>query len=389
VKSSKNLPVKRMGKQERERQVLLGLVDYFIHTGKPVGSNTLKEAGFGDLSSATIRNYFANLEEGGFLSQSHSSSGRVPTPLAFRTYANFYEGEQEKENEEIFKHLKKFEAREIAAFLQGAAEELSLHTNCAVFLGAPRFDHDFISQIKLVPLDAFRCLGVILTDFGVIQTEIIHLPAKLSVIALKRIEQYFYWRLTGMDKPDLLEPQEEAAAQIFYNEIVLRYIVGYSNFIDEDLYRTGFSRLLTYSDFQSTSLLASGLSLFENGHSMRLLLKECKSMNKIKFWIGEDLSAISSSDPNCSVIAVPYYINSRPVGAVGLLGPNRLPYRSLFQTLRQFSRCVSEVLTRNIYKFKIQYRQPEEGPLSLQKEEHASLMLLEDKSKNELSQGEK
>ena len=87
MKTWKPIPIKRMGKQERERKVLLGLVEYYIQTGKPVGSNTLKEAGFEDLSSATIRNYFANLEEEGYLVQSHSSGGRIPTDLSYRTYA--------------------------------------------------------------------------------------------------------------------------------------------------------------------------------------------------------------------------------------------------------------------------------------------------------------
>ncbi len=386
LKTWKPVSIKRMGKHDRERRVLLGLVDYYIQTGKPVGSNTLKEAGFGDLSSATIRNYFAHLEEEGYLLQSHSSGGRIPTHLAYRAYAHAYAQESEpyELGEKAFDTLKRFDSREIAAFLQEAAEELSRMSNCAVFLAAPRFDHDFIADLKLVPLDASRCLCVIITDFGVIQTEVLHLPVKLSSFALKRIESYFHWRLTNLGAPENLEPEEEAIAQTFYNELMLRYIVGYSNFIDEDLYRTGFSRLLTYPDFQETNLLASSLSLFENAHSMRLLLKECKALNQLKFWIGDDLATYANSSPHCSVIAVPYYINYKVVGAVGLLGPTRLPYRSLFSLLRLFSNCISETITRNVYKFKINFRQPEEGHLYLQKEEHhligqSRLILLEDK----------
>ena len=88
MKTLKPVTVKRVGKQDRERKVLLGLVEYYIQTGKPVGSNALKESGFGDLSSATIRNYFAHLEETGYLIQSHSSGGRIPTDLAYRIYAD-------------------------------------------------------------------------------------------------------------------------------------------------------------------------------------------------------------------------------------------------------------------------------------------------------------
>lgn len=384
MKTWKPVSMKRIGKQDRERKVLLGLVEYYIQTGKPVGSNTLKEAGFGDLSSATIRNYFAHLEEGGYLTQSHSSGGRIPTYLAYRTYAQALVDENLIEIKgDTFKGFNQFDSREIALFLQEAAEALSQKSQCAVFLSAPRFDHDYVIDLKLVPLEAYRCLCVLITDFGVVQTEMIHLPEKLSSFAVKRIESYFHWRLTGVGQPENLEAGEEVIGQKIYNELMLRYIVGYSNFVDEDLYRTGFSHLLSYPDFQEVSVLAGALSLFENVHSMRLLLKECKALGRLKFWIGDDLDSYISHS-NCSVMAIPYSINHQPVGAVGILGPTRLPYRTLFSALSLFSESVSETLTRNIYKFKISFRQPEMGKLYLQKEENrfigqSRLILLEDK----------
>lgn len=383
MKTSQSLTLKKIGKQDRERKVLLGLVDYYIHTGKPVGSNTLKEeAGFKDLSSATIRNYFAHLEEAGYLIQSHSSGGRIPTHLAYRAYAEeFLYSENEKDSESPFKKFDQFDSREIALFLQEAAESLSKITRCAVFLSAPRFDHDFVIDLKLVSLDALRCLCILITDFGIIQTEVLHLPEKLSSAGIKRIESYFQWRLKGVEQSEDLEPEEELIGKNFYNELMLRFIVGYSNFVDEDIYRTGFSNLLTYPDFQDANLLASGLSLFENVHRMRLLLKECKTLEHLKFWIGDDLAAYVSN-PNCSVLAIPYSINQKPVGAVGILGPTRIPYQALFQTLRLFSASVSETLTRNIYKFKISFRQPEPGKNFLQNGQ-SQLILLEDKKTKE------
>lgn len=379
--------VKRTGKQDRANRVLLGLVECYIQTGKPIGSNTLKEAGFEELSSATIRNYFADLEEQGFLIQSHASGGRIPTDLAYRTYADYCASlEEDQEQNHFFDALQDFDSKEIALFLQKATEHLSHQINCAVFISAPRFDHDLISDIKLVSIDASRCLSVIITDFGVVQTEILHLPIKLSNFAIKRIESYFHWRLTNLGRPENLEPEEEAIGQKFYNELLLRYVVGYSNFVDEDIYKTGFSRLLNYPDFQETSSLVSGLALFESVQSMRLLLKECKALNQLKYWIGDDLTSYTQNNPNCTVIAIPYYINRNPIGAVGIVGPTRLPYRQLFSTLRAFSDCISQTLTRTIYKFKINYRQPELGKLYLGKEEQqflgqSRLMLLEDKRK--------
>lgn len=379
----KSLPEKRTNKQERELKVLFGLVEHYLHTGKPVGSNTLKEAGFDNLSSATIRNYFSQLEENGFLIQLHSSGGRIPTEKAYRFYANeLLTTPSQKNTKNTFSKLRSSDTREIAAFLQQAAEELSEITHMAVLLSAPRFDRDFVLDVKLVTLDIHRCLCILITDFGVIRTEVLQTETKLSEFAIKRMERYFHWRLTGQNKPEEMDDKEEQLAQKFYNEVMVRYLVGYSNFIDEELYRTGFSRLLNYPDFDNAAALANGLALFEQSQSIRLLLRECSKFNSLKYWIGSDLLPYTTSQHNCSVIAVPYHINNKVAGAVGILGPMRMPYRELFGIMQLFSECVSEALTRNIYKFKISFRQPQAGILYLDKENAHSLALEDKQRKN-------
>lgn len=380
---------KKSSKDEREKKVLIGLIDHYLKTGKPVGSNTLKEeAGFEELSSATIRNYLAHMEELGFLNQQHISGGRIPTQAAFKFYANEFIDATDITNAQVkaLNTLKQSESREIAAYLQQSAEMLSTLSNCAIFMSAPRFDQDFIIDLKLVPIDAYRLLCVLVTDFGVIQTELLHTEIKLTAFSVKRMEGYFHWRLTGHDKPENLEPSEQKLAQELYNELMLRYIVSYSNFTDEEIYRTGFSRLLSYPDLKETAVLANSLSIFENAHSMRLILRECKASDRMKYWIGDDLAVHTSAAPDCTVIAIPYRINKQPVGAVGLLGPMRLPYKEHFGLLKAFSESISEAMTRNIYKFKIRYRQPQPGTSYLSKEEHfllgqSRLMLLEDQTR--------
>lgn len=385
VKQGKSLPIKKYGKQDREKKVLLGLVEYYILTGKPVGSNTLKETGFEDLSSATIRNYFARLEEEGFLSQQHASGGRIPTAAAFRFYANEYidSTQIDEETEKALNTFKNAETPEVVYFLQKAVEKLSSLTSTAVFLTSPRFDHDFILDIKFVALDHHRCLCIVITNFGVIQTELLQVETKLSSFAAKRIEGYFHWRLTGHDKPENLEKEEEDFAQNLYNELMVRYIVGYSNFSNEEIYRTGFSRLLAFPDFNNGMTLATSLGLFENSHTIRLLARECMKMDRLKVWIGNDLDTYSPETPNCTIIAIPYYINRKVVGSIGMLSPMRIPYKHYFATLRYFSDIISESLTKNLYKFKITFREPSDQTIYLQKEEQQLIgesryMLLED-----------
>jgi len=363
---------KKTGKQERERKVLLSLIDYYLKTGKPVGSNTLKEVGFADLSSATIRNYFAHLEEEGYLLQQHISGGRIPTDKAYRFYAQEYchAPYQTNQIDKKFDELRSTEMREIAIFLQHAAEQLADKCKLAVFLSAPRFEQDFIIAIKLIVIDSERCLCVLVTDFGEIMTEVLYTGTKLSAFTSKRIESYFSWRLTGQNQPEGLTPDEEELAKKFYNEVMVRYIVSYSHFDQEEVYRTGFSTLLAYPEFHDPNALANSLALFENTHGMRLLLKESAKLNTLKFWIGDDLTVYSPEiKPDCAVIAIPYHVNQQAVGAIGLLGPTRMPYRQLFGIINQFADNISEALTRSLYKFKITMRQPKQMSIDLKQKE--------------------
>lgn len=371
---------KKSNKQAREHSVLIGLIEYYIETGKPVGSNTLKECGFEDLSSATIRNYFAHLEKKGLLTQTHSSGGRIPTHQAFRLYAKelLESGIPPIETE------KSTEEHEITLFLQNAAENLSTLLNCPVFLSAPRFDHDFVADIKIVPVHIDRCLCILITDFGVIKTELVHLEQKMSSFFFKKLESYFYFRLHGRDKPENMTPEEEQFGQKIYNEVMVRYIVGYSNFIDEEIYKTGFSKLLNYPDYHDSTVLASTLALFENTHSLRLMVRETIKRNELDFWIAEDLNNFTVETPNCTVITIPYMINQQPAGAIGLMGPARIPYKKIFAVMNSTAEHISQTLTKSVYKFQISFRQPHEGTLYLQQEEkkllgQSRLTLLEDK----------
>jgi heat-inducible transcriptional repressor len=366
----KPLPLKNSKKRARERRVLMGLVELYLESGKPIGSKTLQESGFDDISSATIRNYFANLEEQGYLLQQHVSGGRVPTDLAFRDYASEHlsEGQVEEADEEALAVLGG-ETKEVAAYLHQAAELLSSLSGYACFLSTPRFDHDFVMEVKVVPIDASRCLAVIVTDFGSVLSEVMHTETELSEHTARRLEAYFAWRLTGADKPKEMPHKETALAQRLYNELMVRYITRYSSFTQEEVVRCGFSRLLAYPEYQSATALANGLALFESGATMADLLRECERRGEMTYWIGEQLRNHVPAAEHCTVIAVPYAIGGVAVGAVGLLGPTRLPYRRLFGLLQLFADMLGGTLTKSLYKFKIGFRQPEAGALYLQDQE--------------------
>ena len=367
----KSLSTKKLPKTDREQAVLLGLVELYLKTGKPIGSHTLQEHGFESLSSATIRNYFAKMEELGFLKQQHTSGGRVPTQQAFRVYAEHFcnQGIVGLEQEKVLNETLQKENKEIATTLNRMAESLSEMTQCAVFISTPRFDQDFIQDIRLIALDPSKLLFVVITNFGLIKTETIYLDKPVDALFLRSCEEYFLWRLNRGEKPLFNKESETKMAQRIYNEILVRHVVGYTNFHNEDILRTGLSKLLSYPEFNDAAALAGSLSLLEDEGQMRSILRECCKKNELSYWIGDELCPHVPANSECTVIAIPYRINQTTAGAIALFGPMRIPYRNLFGLARVFSEHLSVMLTESLHKYKISFRNPQNQPIYPQIEE--------------------
>jgi heat-inducible transcriptional repressor len=364
-------------KAQREKQVLFGLIDLYIQTGKPVGSQTLQEAGFESLSSATIRNYFVKLEEEGLLAQGHASAGRIPTPNGFKLFieeASSGYTIDPKEKKWIRSVLIK-ETKEVISYLQEAADLLSELGVCATFLSSLRFDQDFVNDIRLVPLDATRLLSILITDFGLVHTEIMRLDTKLSHFSIKRLEAFFKFKMTGMDRPELSE-EEEIIAKRLYNEVLMRHLVSHVHFTHSDLYKTGFSKLLNHSDFAEITQLSSTMALFENESSLHTILSDAQRTNQLIRYVGDDLNHfIKTKEPVASVLAIPYSIHQNTAGALGILIPMRSDYKRLIALLKLFQECISETLTKSVYTFKISYRKPSVNPEMIEESPYETIKL--------------
>jgi heat-inducible transcriptional repressor len=364
-------------KAEREKQVLFGLIDMYIQSGKPVGSQSLQESLFESISPATIRNYFAKLEEEGFLTQGHASAGRIPTPLAFRLYIEEIGPSftlDPKEKKWIKSRLIK-ETKEVISYLQEAADFLSELGVCATFLSSLRFDQDFVQDIKLVPLDASRLLSILITDFGLVHTEIMRVDAKLSHFSIKRLESFFKYKMTGLDRPELSE-EEDRLAKRLYNEVLMRHLVNHVHFTHSDIYKTGFSKLLGHPDFAELSQLSSTMALFENENSLHTILQDAQRTSQLIRYVGDDLNYfVKTKEPIASILALPYFIHQNTAGAFGVLIPMRSDYKRLMALLQLFSECITETLTKSVYTYKISYRKPSVAPEMIHESPYEALKL--------------
>ena len=143
---------KRCNKEDKEKSILIGLIELYIKTNSPIGSNSLRESGFSHMSSATIRNYFADLEKKDLLTQQHSSGGRTPTPKAFKIYANecLKISRIDKKDTQVLQKELTQSSKKITDYLNKSLELLSEMTNLSAFQSSPRFDQDFVNNIKLL-----------------------------------------------------------------------------------------------------------------------------------------------------------------------------------------------------------------------------------------------
>lgn len=351
--------------KDREKKILFSLVEYYIRTGKPVGSQSLQESEFSDISSATIRNYFATLDEAGYLRQQHASGGRIPQSKAFQEYAKYC---FDKLNEEPPSHDEKplplvetIEATNVVTLLQHFGELLSQKACSPVAVSSPRFDHDIVSDLHFVFIDVSRTLAVITTEFGLVHTAVITTPSfSFSHAFLKKADRFARSRLfrEPLEK-DLFEGNELEEVRRLYQEAMASYFVSYSSVSQEDLWRAGFSRLLSCKDFSEASSLAASLSLFENGTALRGFMRDALRSNSLKFWVGEELIPYATGEPNAAVIAVPYRVGTRPVGGIVLVTSMRQLFLPLFHLLRDASTQLSEALTKSLMHNRISYRMPE------------------------------
>lgn len=352
-------------KEQKEKEVLLGLVELYLSSGKAIGSNTLRENGFDHISSATIRNYFASLEAKDYLKQHHTSGGRTPTDKALRLYTKTLLEDKgrislPKDDLNFLESIICKETKHLSFYLQEVTEALSDLTSLSTLITAPRFERDFISKIIITKVDQGRALCIIVTDFGFIHTETLYLPVHTSTFSLKRMEEYFHYRLTSLDRPVLSE-EEEAFAKHAYNEVVLRHFISYANMDHPDIYKGGFAKLLRHSEFHDPETLSGTLSLFENNKSLQDLLY---NNDKLKLHIGDDLKEHISAPYKTTLIQIPYYIHNKVVGNIAILGPTRINYKDLIAVLESVSSMLSDNLTKSLYKYQLTYRMPKAKEVS-------------------------
>src|SRR5271155_1018467 len=193
------------GLSERAQLLLKALIENYIRDGHPVGSRTLSRDSGLSLSSATIRNVMADLEDLGFVASPHTSAGRIPTDKGYRFFVDTLLKLKPLHHEEIedIERRLGIDATDGRSLVQTVSQMLSSVSHMAGLVTLPNPNYIVLSQIEFVTLSENRALAIMVMDNREVQNRVIQLDRHYSSEELRRAANYLNEAFSGRSLPDV------------------------------------------------------------------------------------------------------------------------------------------------------------------------------------------
>lgn len=334
---------------ERKQRVLRAIITDYINTAEPVGSRTIAKSYNLGVSSATIRNEMADLEEMGLIEQPHTSSGRVPSQKGYRYYVDFLMGDSslvpgEKEMLDSFflEHLTKLDH-----LLNDTCKVLSDMSRYITMIMTPTKSTGTLEQLQIVPLSPFQAVLIIVTDVGLVHHRTIDFPVPVTKKRLEEISAAILQRLKGRSIEDvnntlLRELSGELSQEMdIVNGILEMLSDAVRSSGEEKVILEGTLNILNHPEFQDIEKVKDILSFLTNEDILKELLQG-RTGNGASFAIGEELS--HGQINQCSMVTCTYTINGNTMGSIGILGPTRMEYARSASLIKEVAEKLSQVL---------------------------------------------
>ncbi len=320
---------------ERAQHLLKVLIERYIRDGQPVGSRTLAEESGMSLSSATVRNVMADLEEQGLVVAPHTSAGRVPTVQGYRLFVDSLLSVQPLEARTLDSMEKQIgSGAEPQRILTGASSLLAELTSMAGVVMLPRRGELALQRLEFLPLSETRVLVILVISDSEVQNRIIHTERPFSAAELQQATNYLNQALAGKRmgqvRDTLLKEMEEARQSM--NRMMLEAIeMAQQTFADEepteagDLLLSGETQLMDYAEMADMARLRRLFDAFNQKRDLLQLLDRSLNAESMQIFIGSE-SGYGPLD-ECSVIASPYSVDGETLGVLGVIGPTRMNYQ--------------------------------------------------------------
>ncbi|HOO78963.1 MAG TPA: heat-inducible transcriptional repressor HrcA [Lachnospiraceae bacterium] len=325
---------------DRKMKILRAVIRNYLETGEPVGSRTISKYTDLNLSSATIRNEMADLEELGFIVQPHTSAGRIPTDKAYRLYVDDMMEEKEREIAELKGMLLETEGK-MDHMLKNVAKVLATNTNYATMVSAPQTKRNKLKFIQLSRIDENQILVVVVVEGNVIKNNMIHIMNPLDEETMLKLNILLNTHLNGLSLEEISLGRIAAMKQQagIHSDIVSEVIDAVANAIQEDedleIYTSGANNILKYPELADQQMVGELINTFEEKQVLAMLASD--SIDKadgtgIQVYIGEESPIKSMKD--CSVVTATYEIGEGMKGSIAIIGPKRMDYDKVVGTLK-------------------------------------------------------
>ncbi len=326
---------------ERKKKILKAIIANYLETGEPVGSRTISKYTDLNLSSATIRNEMADLEELGYIVQPHTSAGRIPTDMGYRFYVDNLMEEKEEIEEVKSKLLERVDRMEL--MLQQVAKVLAYNTNYATMVTAPNYKKT-VKFIQLSQVDIDNLLAVIVVDGNIIKNQLIHVDVELDNEDVLKFNILLNTFLQGASLEDInlemINAMKKQAGD--YGVILDQIFNGIVDAIHEanelEIYTSGATNMLKYPELGDISKTSELLEKFEDKNELSHLLEKSmnsESENGIQVYIGDETPVQDMQD--CSLVTATYKMPEGATGTIGIIGPKRMDYKKVVSTLKNLT----------------------------------------------------
>ena len=337
---------------ERERKVLVLIIENYIDSAEPIGSKTISKAKsiLGKWSSATIRNTMADLEEQGLLYKTHAVAGRIPTHKAFRYYLDglsipVYPGRKVLHALDAMLRLRYPYAEGVMEDASKALAAISKHTGIVV---EPSVNTMFFKEIELIKLSKNTILAVFVTSSGMVHTRLVETDETFDADTLSSMKNYMNGKFGGTPfyalKDGILKDIEKD--KTVFSKLLKKVNDSLETIIKgedkREVYLEGVSKIIGVPEFLDMEKLKELFQAFERKEKLLRLLDKCMKEEGIHVIMGEESDIKEMRD--MSIITSTYKIGEKSYGILGVIGPIRMNYSRIIPIVDYTAKTVTDIL---------------------------------------------
>jgi heat-inducible transcriptional repressor len=338
---------------ERQREIIVRVVEEYVATGQPVGSKSLVERSGMHVSSSTVRSELAELEQVGLLTHPHTSAGRVPTDSGYRYYASTLLERLEPQPAAFDLDLSEAR-REVEAALQATTEMLAQATRLLALVSAPPLQTETVRHVEVLLLQRNVVMVVVITSAGAVTKRLASFDEPVDAGLASWARQYLNEQLVGVQlgtqllRRRLDDPGLNPVERAFIERLrpVFTELVAHN---EQRLYVGGAAGLLDDVRADEVAAYRGLLELLERRRALLDVLAESLDPRRPFVRVGGEISNPALHE--LALVGAAYGISNRMLGAVSLVGPIRMDYEKAIRSVRaaasELSRFSEELFGEN------------------------------------------